>query len=570
MPKNQESLNNDLFRLLQSRGYKPTMLDTSGKEIPVPEEAEVFQFHFIKDGEDYGTATVSIDGLHKLVVYFGDEIADSPKIDSNDSESWYHLLKQIKRFAQQHQLSFETRNMDKLEYDMAKRTHTKKLDEGYRAHGRKASVNDSIPTVKVKIQHNRDLEEGEQRFRNVAKIFLETSEGERILAPTLSPAIAGIYGRHLAEGGKPHDERWNHIGSMVEEYKKMAGFKRATHGKEFNESVQRVVNEGINHYNSLRETLQKLRGKKGYNSYFESWTPPLMEGDTEGNDLSEMFMNSSLDPRIECAMPILSKLSKNIAEASEMDEVATLESWANDVVEGSVTPSNPAQMDDLVKILNKEKLTLGADAQNIKNELDNVFSNDELFSELSREARANPDADAKEAVVNWLSKQNNPEYDRIVDKVNSAPATTDINGPEEPEQPEQPEQPQQPTNSSAPVPPMAEAQDPLSIPEEDDYLDPEEADYGHEYQKSATSAGEAVKRIEQKLGSVDIGALAKRLRSMETNQQTKESLGAEQKAVGQFGPTEKITKSNPTRGKLVGANESVDPVLARIRKLSGL
>jgi hypothetical protein len=33
------------------------MLSTSGKEIPTPEEAEVFQFNFVKDEEDYGTVT---------------------------------------------------------------------------------------------------------------------------------------------------------------------------------------------------------------------------------------------------------------------------------------------------------------------------------------------------------------------------------------------------------------------------------------------------------------------------------------------------------------------------------
>ena len=40
MAKNQESINRSLFELLRSRGYAPTLLDTSGKEIPVPEEAE--------------------------------------------------------------------------------------------------------------------------------------------------------------------------------------------------------------------------------------------------------------------------------------------------------------------------------------------------------------------------------------------------------------------------------------------------------------------------------------------------------------------------------------------------
>lgn len=492
MPKKQESLNNDLFKLLQSRGYNPVMLDTTGKEIPVADEAEVFQFHFIKDDEDYGTATVSIDGLRKLVIYFGDKIANSPKEGTNDSTSWYHLLRQIKRFAQQHQLSFETRNIDKLEPDMAKRSYTKKLDEAYHAINKKTSYNDSVPTVKVRIQHKRDMAEGEQRFRQIDKIFIENAVGERILAPTIKPGIAKVYGRHIAEGGKPNDARWDQITSLCEEYQKMAGFVRATRNGQFNESAQRLVTEGINHYQSLRETLSKMTGKRGYNAYFESFTPSLME-DEEQVDLSEMFMSSSLDPRIESVMPILGKLSKNLGEAKDMEEIIALEAWADSISEG---PS--------------ETIRLG-----------------------------------QFAAGGGVAGGQNP---------------ADILGEVD-----------------------------------DDYVDPEEADYGDEYQDTVKRAGQAVGSINQKMGSPDMVSLAKRLHDIlrtgketgnvlpdevtaedigpqqaEVNKikQTKEALDPEQNSVGQLGPTEKITKSNPTQGKLVGACESTD--LADIRRLSGL
>ena len=62
------------------------MLDTSGKEIPTPEEAEVFQFNFIKDGEDYGKVTISVDGLHKLCVYYSDDVANSEKEESESDD----------------------------------------------------------------------------------------------------------------------------------------------------------------------------------------------------------------------------------------------------------------------------------------------------------------------------------------------------------------------------------------------------------------------------------------------------------------------------------------------------
>jgi hypothetical protein len=56
--------------------------------------------------------------------------------------------------------------------------------------------------------------------------------------------------------------------------------------------------------------------------------------DEQSEDLSEMFMNSSLDPRIENVMPILNKLSKNISENKDIKQVQELEEWANKIAEG--------------------------------------------------------------------------------------------------------------------------------------------------------------------------------------------------------------------------------------------
>lgn len=419
----KKQLNDKLYGLLDSRGYKPDMYDSSGKKVAVPEEAELLQFSFIKDGEDYGRATVTIDGSHRLIVYYNDKIAQSPKAGSQDSQSWEQLMRHLRKFAINYQLGFERKDVDDLESDMAMRAHSKRegLAEGYHPMGKKQSYNDVIPETKIIIKHSKQMEEGEQRFRSVEKIFIETAQGERFLAPTNRPGIAQIYARHIAEGGRPSDERWNHINEMCEEYSKMAGFVRATKGKQFNESTEKLVNEGLNHYSKLRECLSKMRGKKGYHTYFESWTPTLQE-DEVTEDLTDMFKSSSLDPRIESVMPILSKLSKNISE-TKLAEVAELEEWA-------------------------------------------------------------------ESMLTF----------------------------------------------------------------ESDYKDPEEADYDDEYQ-------EMVKRV---------GKKAKEQEKAKQPEKTDESLGAEQKAVGQFGPTEKISKSNPTRGKLVGESENVDTAFERMRKLSGM
>lgn len=353
MPINNESLNLKLYELLKTRGYSPTPMDSKGERTPVPQEADIFKFNFIKDGKNYGEVWATINNAQSVIVYYDDEVADSPSDNTSGTEftdSWTGLLNHLKNWAQRRQLSFELKNKDHLANDMAQREYMKKetMFEGYYPIGKKASYSDNVPNVKIILQHTRQIEEGEQRYRNIAKIFVENTQGERFAIPTNKPGLARVYARHIAEGGTPYDERGRHITSLVEEYQKMAGFVRATKGKQFNESAQRLVNEGVSHYESLKEQLHKMVGHRGYNAYFESWTPPLMETEADAN-LNELFVQETLDPRIESAMPILSRLSKKLGEMREVGELA---SWADDVINekmDSTTASLAVPADEMLE-----------------------------------------------------------------------------------------------------------------------------------------------------------------------------------------------------------------------------
>ena len=365
MPINTESLNRELFRLLSK--YKPKPLDAEGKVTPIPDEADIFKFEFTKDGKDYGTVYVTLDEDRVLTVYFGDDVANSPddktpKLDYDDT--WSGLLHQLSAWRMTKGLKgFNTQNKDRVADDMARRNHMRnkdKIAEGYYATGKKSSYSDAVPSVKIVIEHSRVIEEGEQRYRNINKIFLENQAGERYLLDTKKPGIARVYARHIAEGGKVNDDRWSHIGSLCEEYQKMAGFVRATRNGQFNESAQSLVNEGIAHYASLRESLSRMTGKRGYNSYFESWTPALMEDGTEENNLNELFVQETLDPRIESVMPILNRIHKKVSESAVDKEMHKLAEWADSLVEEggeSLTSNNPIGIPEDVPGIDREKYT---------------------------------------------------------------------------------------------------------------------------------------------------------------------------------------------------------------------
>ena len=357
MPVNTESLNRKLFNVLSR--YKPKPLDVDGERADIEDVADVFKFTFSKDGKDYGDVYATIDDKHNLNLYYDDSVTECPSeptpgLDYNDS--WTGFIQFMKQWAFRNRLGWNPdNNKDHLVRDMARRKHMKKqenISEGYYAMGKKASYSDAVPSVKIVIEHTRQIEEGEQRYRNVNRIFLENQAGERFLLDTKQPGIARVYARHIAEGGVPNDERWNHIKGLCEEYKKMAGFVRATRNGEFNESAQKLVESGIAHYQSLRESLGKMTGKRGYNMYFESWTPPLMEDDSDTSNLNELFVEESLDPRIESVMPILSKLHKKV---SEMKEVDALAEWADNLIEGGGGPEASEEPEE--GLVEEESLT---------------------------------------------------------------------------------------------------------------------------------------------------------------------------------------------------------------------
>jgi len=332
----QETLNKKLYRILSK--YKPKPLDSNGKVTPMEDEADVFKFTFTQDGTDYGNVFATVDDQRNLILYYGDDVGESSQ--------WLDFVEELKTWKNLNGFKgWQAKDTDQLQGDMARRTHMKKKDslgEGYYPMGKKASYSDSIPSVKIVIEHSRAIEEGEQRYRNINRIFLENQLGERYLLDTKKPGIARVYARHIAEGGKVNDDRWNHVHSLCEEYSKMAGFVRATRNGQFNESAQSLVNEGIAHYQSLRESLSRMTGKRGYNAYFESWTPALMETEGDESNLNELFVQETLDPRIESVMPILSRIHKKIGESVVDKEMNKLAEWADSLVEEeSIKSNNP-------------------------------------------------------------------------------------------------------------------------------------------------------------------------------------------------------------------------------------
>ena len=425
MSKNIQTIKRQLFNLLDSRGFKPTSLDMNGKNVSVAEAADVFQFKYITNQQDHGSVTVSIDGSHNLVVYFSNTVTKGDK--------WFDFLKTLKKFATQYQLSFETKNFDKLNDDMNRRKHQEsQITESFVPINRTTSCKTINPSVKLLIVHSRNMRPEDQRFRAVDKIFIETAEGERFLLPVKQPALAKIYARHVAEGGSLTDERGGYLNTLIQEFVTMNDFCRATGSKQFNEFTNRVIEKSHEYKEQLKETLLQLMTHRGYNKHFDELAEcgddrqkllseqinddesfvndytdllhPVQISDTVDPSIEPRLSLGKLadDPRVVIALPIVCWFARN--NVRESDPYIELDDWARSLIQESLYPNTAPDVDKLIKVIdnNGQPLELGSDALNAINAIESYLSDDSLNNSLKKAASKNPQADARPLIKQWI------------------------------------------------------------------------------------------------------------------------------------------------------------------------
>lgn len=409
MPKTTDSINRDLYNFLKTKNFEPKPL---GKNDIAPEDAKVFEFHFHSNNEDYGSMHIAIDNLNNIILFYNKSAI------SKVTNAFTKFIKELRRWGRPSGLALQLDDQDDLGDYMKKREYNeRKINEGYYGT-RQTSYSDKTPdVVKLIIKHSKSLDESDQRYRYIEKIFVENSQGERFLLPTRKPSVGHVFARHIAEGGTPYDERGKHIAQLSEDISTLGAFLRATKNKQFNESVQRAISESTEHYIKLKETMKKLRSARGFRQYFESWKPSLMETD-DITALETAFKSTYLDPRIESALPVLSRYKINI---SEMQEVNEFENWANNIIDEELNPTLPGQVDELLDLVGPESepLPLGPDASNAIRQLEDLIEDDLLYSRLRKAAQVDANNDARPIIVGWMSEKKHDEYEEILDKLDS-------------------------------------------------------------------------------------------------------------------------------------------------------
>jgi hypothetical protein len=400
-----------LYDLLITRDFSPEALDSAGKAVTDPAQAELFSFDWKTPNKNYGTVVVLLGADKDLQIYFGDNLGRT--MEGNDKKDWYDFLSQVKQFATRNMLNFEVQNLNRLKYTMQGMAAIKEgLFEGYYGT-RKVSYSDQPKKTRLMIRHNRDLGEGEARYRAIESLFVETADGERFRVPSRSLAHGRMLARHIAEGGTPYDAFGQHITQTVMEINTLSKFIRAARNRQLAADAADITETAVKHYSDLKAKAKRIISQRGYHEERNSFDPAdVSDREVAVEEIRNMFVEQSLDQRIEEALPILANLARLAAPAlirsvpniipdgeEPMKEINEFEQWTDQVSEGTWAMPETSEQKKRLQDLMAQELPVGPDAINATEQLYDIFGDDQLFDELDELSITDPDADARPLIA---------------------------------------------------------------------------------------------------------------------------------------------------------------------------
>ena len=415
-----------LFEKIRDRFEDVSLGDENAKATQNPEDARFFNFDYTVDDVSHGNITISVIDETSLKIYFSKNI--SSELDDEEKTKWYSFLRELREFAKRNLLSFEPRDITRSTLKHRDLQQVSKSDSTYtkdevigesRMHGTSRSSYEQDGNVKIIVRHSDrvDPEQRGARSRKIKALFVETTDGERFKLPYNNLKYARAMARHVSEGGNVNDDFGQHITKVAEECSKLRPFKSQMVRRTFeDQETQAMVEAAFEYHGLLNDTLKRMSGRKGYAACKENFQmdeQTLMD-EFDVDSMRERFVRKTYNDATDTALPIVQK-AYNMKKSNKFAQ--QFESWATNVAEGTwATPEGEEQVSELIDLL-MEPLTVGVDATNATSALYNLIGDDVLFDRLEALAEENPEADARDVVMDWV-QENMPEiYGQVMSAI---------------------------------------------------------------------------------------------------------------------------------------------------------
>jgi len=342
-PKNSQ----DLFNKIRSQFSNIRLGDGNGAATANPGDAVFFEFEFQEDADTFGSVSISLADGENMKVYYNRDLVS--KIDEDSRDEWYAFLKELKDFAVEHQLRFDVRditknnltkqdyenladtnktvNTDEMSEELARITKLAGVTEGLTGTAKRSYEN--LDKTRLIIRHKGKVDETVPgaRSRQIQSLYIENGDGERFKYPLTHLAGARAMMRHVANGGRPHDEFGEHIVSTSEDIAKLNSFSRyVTNKDQLNDNAGDIIEQTKLKLENLRGYMKNLSNQTHYENAskdFKTSEEQVLDDETV-NKMREKFTMTNLDSRVEDALPIINRIMSEL-EAPKEEQVNELD-----------------------------------------------------------------------------------------------------------------------------------------------------------------------------------------------------------------------------------------------------
>jgi len=321
--KEIEHIAEDLFNKLRSAYSSLQIGDASANKTLEPEEARFFDFVYESGGADIGSVTITlVDDQFK--VYYSKELTESL---GENKQQWFNFLREMRQFAKRRLMTFDVRditksNLERKDFEFL-RTQQQEfrdsdMNEGKMYGSIKSSYQDLGETAKIIVRHKRPVDEDVRgsRSRHISKIFIENTDGERMLLPFKNLLGARAAARHVSEGGQLHDDIGTHITNTVGQMGQLKNFVNySKRNKLVNEDTVDIVESVRDAYNNIRQDLTRMSSRRGYSNFAESFEPvevTLSEDDLDA--MKDQFTVKKHDDNVFESLPLINSIYKTAME----------------------------------------------------------------------------------------------------------------------------------------------------------------------------------------------------------------------------------------------------------------
>jgi hypothetical protein len=449
MNKNLNNIADELFDKIRTQFPNLKLGDEEGKVTSSPEEARFFDFDFSHDGEKLGRISVSLsedDGL--VAIYSNDVISDK---NSYVKKVFFNFLKELREFAKQHLLTFDTRdiaksNLEKRDYKfLANKQFGESTMSESKLFGTSMTSYQNLGNTKLIVKHSAPVNEGNPagRAQRIQSIYVENDQGERFKYPYRHLNGARALAQHIGHGGTPYDNIGQYVIGLSEELNSLRMFKHYVERNDVVSEAMGAVNSKVmERIGQVKKEIHSLQVARNYEQFAESF----QQADTK--EIPEELMNDWIDrltirtfnEELKNVFPYIFKLVDEsdipvkeidaedlISEedkheefkSTEVAEIQQYENILNKIAEGiDLFGENN---EDLISQLNQliaEPFPVGVDGTNAIESLSDIIDDEELMEVFKELADINPETDVRDILKDYIEIKDQENETDVLSQLN--------------------------------------------------------------------------------------------------------------------------------------------------------